>query len=511
MHLDRRKFLLSGLAAAAVSGAARSPNVIVILADDLGYGDLKCFGSASNETPNLDRMAAEGVRFTDYYVPMPYCAPSRASLLTGRYPFRHGMWSNPAPDSGIDIGLDLKEITLAEQLKPRGYASMCIGKWHLGHTPEFLPRKQGFDEYYGIPYSNDMRPVQVLHNEEVVQYPVVQGHLTRDYTARALDFIGRNRGRPFFLYLAHAMPHKPLAASEEFYSRQPGRLYADVIRELDWSVGQVLQRLRELSLERDTLVVFVSDNGPWYGGSTGVFRGMKARPWEGGIRVPMIARWPGKIPPGLVCREVCGIIDLFPTICKLAGAPLPGDRIIDGKDILPLLTRPGEAGPHEALYAMSGPKLHVIRSGKWKLHVRSPGSSSALDAGAEWVDPRGPDGLTLIAPFEQARPTQHPGRQSGDAPREMMLFDLERDPSEEHDVARENPEVVARLRALFEKLDVQVPAFQPLRPKWNGLRDVKGGDLEVQTGKTDRTRSRVARRGWPQTAEIRLMRGWLKR
>ena len=193
--MNRRQFLLSGLAATA-SGASRSPNFIIILADDLGYGDLACFGSTSNETPNLDRMARDGVRFTDCYVTMPYCAPSRASLLTGRYPFRHGMWSNPAPDSGIHIGLALSEVTLAEALQPRGYKSMCIGKWHLGHTPEFLPRKQGFDEYYGIPYSNDMRPVQILHNEEVVQYPVVQGHLTRDYTSRAVDFIGRNKSNP---------------------------------------------------------------------------------------------------------------------------------------------------------------------------------------------------------------------------------------------------------------------------------------------------------------------------
>jgi arylsulfatase A-like enzyme len=479
MQTNRRQFLFSSLAAIA-SAAERQPNFVIILADDLGYGDLKCFGSSGNETPNLDRMAAEGVRFTDCYAPMPYCAPARASLLTGRYPFRHGMWSNPAPDSGIDIGLALSEITLPEALKPKGYKSICIGKWHLGHTPEFLPRRQGFDEYYGIPYSNDMRPVQILHNEEVVQYPVVQGHITRDYTGRALDFIGRNRSNPFLLYLAHAMPHKPLAASEEFYSRKEGRLYADVIRELDWSVGEVLKRLRELQLEHDTLVVFLSDNGPWYGGST-PFRGMKARPWEGGIRVPMIARWPGRIPPGNVSREICGLIDLFPTLCGLAGVRLPEDRLIDGKDILPLLTKPGAATPHESIYAMSGAQLHVIRSGKWKLHVRSPGTSTSnAGTSASYVDPRGPDGLTLIAPFEQARPSQYPGLQTGDPPKEMMLFDLEKDPSEQHDVAAANPDVVKRLHDLFKKMDVQVPAFDPIRPKWQGLRDIKGGDLKYQ-------------------------------
>ena len=224
---------------------------------------------------------------------------------------------------------------------------------------------------------------------KVVQYPVVQGHLTRDYTARALEFISRKRSNPFLLYLAHNMPHKPLAASEEFYSRQPGRLYADVIRELDWSVGEVLKKIKELGIERDTVVLFLSDNGPWYGGSTGVFRGMKARPWEGGIRIPLIAHWPGHIPPGLVSREICGVIDVFPTLCQLAGARVPDDRVIDGKDILPLMTKSGAASPHEAIYAMSGPKLHVIRSGKWKLHVRTPGSSTAIDAGPDWVDPRG--------------------------------------------------------------------------------------------------------------------------
>jgi len=479
MPINRRQFLLSSLTAAA-PGAGRSPNFIIILADDLGYGDLKCFGSSSNETPNLDRMAGAGARFTDCYVPMPYCAPSRASLLTGRYPFRHGMWSNPAPDAGIDIGLALSEITIAEALKPRGYASMCVGKWHLGHTREFLPRRQGFDEYYGIPYSNDMRPVQMVHNEEVAEYPVVQGHITRDYTARALDFVGRNRSNPFLLYLAHSMPHKPLAASEEFYSRKQGGLYGDVIRELDWSVGEVLRRVGELRLENDTLVVFLSDNGPWFGGSTGALRGMKARPWEGGIRVPMIAQWPGRIPPGLVCREVCGVIDLFPTICGLAGVRLPDDRVIDGKDLLPLMTKPGAVSPHEAIYAMSGQRLHVIRSGKWKLHVRTPGPSASVEAGPSWVDPRGPDGLTLIAPFEQARPSQHPGLQSGDPPKPMMLFDLEKDLSEQHDVAADHPEVVRRLRAMFDKLDVQVPAFEPVRPKWQGIRDIKGGDLKYE-------------------------------
>ena len=480
--MNRRQFLTAALATPILRAQPAKPvNFVIIFADDLGYGDLSCYGSRTNETPNLDRMALEGARFTDCYVPMPYCAPSRATLLTGRYPFRHGMWSNPAPDSGINIGLAASEVTLAEALKPKGYTSICIGKWHLGHTPEYLPRTQGFDEYYGILYSNDMRPVQIVHNEEVVQYPVVQGNLTRDYTQRALDFIDRNRDKPFLLYLPHAMPHKPLAASEDFYHpEKKGHLYADVISELDWSVGQILKRLKDHGLDENTLVIFLSDNGPWYGGSTGGLRGMKARPWEGGIRVPFIARWPGRIPAGLVSHEVFGTIDVFPTICKLANVSLPANRVIDGIDILPLLTAKGARSPHEAIYAMSGPELHIIRSGKWKLHVRTPGSSSALNAGADWVDPRGPDGLTLIGQFEQANPTEHPGLQSGDAPKPMMLFDLQEDPAEQHDVSAQNPEVVTRLKALFDKMDAQVPKFPPVKRAWQGMRRIRGGDLKYE-------------------------------
>jgi uncharacterized sulfatase len=478
--MQRRRFLLSSLAMAA-RGAERPPNFVIILADDLGYGDLGCFGSRANSTPNLDRMASQGARLTGCYAPMPYCAPSRASLLTGRYPFRHGMWSNPAPDAGVDIALSPNEVTLPQVLKPLGYASTCIGKWHLGHTADSLPRKRGFDSYYGIPYSNDMRPVQIVRDEEVVQYPVVQGNLTRDYTRHALDFIDRNRRNPFLLYLAHAMPHKPVAASEEFYSRKPGRLYSDVIRELDWSAGEVLKKLSGLGLDENTLVLFLSDNGPWYGGSTGGLRGMKARPWEGGIRVPLIARWPSRIPPGLVSSGICGIIDIFPTIAHAAGAPVPQDRAIDGRNILPMLSAANIPSPHDAIYAMTGQHLHIIRSGRWKLHVRSPGPTGSLDnAGPDWVDPRGPDGLTVIAPCDQARPSQHPGRQDGDAPKSMMLFDLETDPAEQHDVAAQNPDVVKRLKAMFDKLDAQVPNFAPVQPKWKGIRDIKGGDLKYE-------------------------------
>ncbi len=478
-RFTRRLFCRSALAGPLLPAAQRPPNFVLILADDLGYGDLACYGHPTFQTPHLDRMAREGARFTDFYAPMPFCAPTRSSLLTGRYPFRTGVTSNPAPDAGInDIGLPGSEITIAQALQPRGYASLCIGKWHLGHTPEFLPRRRGFDEYYGILYSNDMRPVQIVHNEQVVEYPVIQSHLTRNYTDKALEFIRNNRRRPFFLYLAHAMPHKPLAASEQFYTPEtPGDLYADVIAELDHSVGRILAALLELGLDKDTIVFFTSDNGPWFGGSSGGLRGMKATTWDGGLRVPFIARWPGRIPPGRTVREIAGIIDVFPTLVKLAGAPLPEDRVMDGKDIFPLMSGASNTSPHEALFAMSGPRLAVVRSGRWKLHVRSPGKETRhLEDPARWVDPRGPDGVTLIAQHEQAKPNQYPGLLTGDPPREMMLFDMENDPGEQHDVAARHPEVVQRLKALFEKMNDAVPPPPPPRPG-RAIRRLTGGQL----------------------------------
>ena len=434
------------------------PNIVLILSDDLGYGDVGCFGDCPYETPNLDRMAEGGVRLTNFYVPMPYCAPSRATILTGRYPFRHGLVHNPCPDARPEndlLGLNLDEITLADTLKEAGYATACIGKWHLGHQPRFLPRKRGFDEYLGILYSNDMRPVELIENETVVEYPVVQALLTKKYTERALSFIEKNKDRPFFLYMPHAMPHKPLAASEEFYKKSGAGLYGDVIAELDWSVGQVLAKLDELGLDGQTLVVFTSDNGPWFGGSSGGLRGMKGQQWEGGIRVPMIARWPGRIPAGQVTNAPAGTVDVFPTVAKLAGAKLPDDRVIDGLDIMPVLAS-GAASPHEALIAMSGPKSTTIMGGRWKLHViaPSPWPRNQINT-SDWVDPRGPDGVTIIAPYEQATPLQHPDVQTGEPGKNMMLIDLEADPSEQHDVSAEHPEVVKRLKGLFDELAAQ--------------------------------------------------------
>ena len=489
-NLSRRNFLsLMGGSIAAMmlpdstglANTAKKPNFILIFADDLGYGDISGFGLKKSpfETPNLEQMAAEGAKLTSYYVPTPYCAPSRATILTGRYPFRNGVVFNPAPDGGINsVGLPDSEITIAEALKEAGYASICIGKWHLGHTFKYLPRRQGFDEYYGILYSNDMRPVQLVENEKVVEYPVIQATLTKRYTERALDFIDRSfkRNSPFFLYLPHAMPHKPLAASEDFYTPEtPDDLYADVIRELDFSVGQIFDKLKQLGIDENTFVIFTSDNGPWYGGSTGGLRGMKSRTWDGGLRVPMIARWPGKIPAGLVNNSPAGSIDIFPTILKAAEVDIPKDRVIDGRDIWPLLTSAKAKSPHEMLFGMKGPNLATIRSGKWKLHVRSPGGVPKLVD--NWVDPRGPDGVTLIAPYEQSQPKDYPGVIGGDKAKNIMLFDLEADPAEQHDVSKKHPDVAKRIKAIYEKTLAEVPDFeQPKRFKQ--LRRLKGGELK---------------------------------
>jgi uncharacterized sulfatase len=327
-----------------------------------------------------------------------------------------------------------------------------------------------------------MRPVQIVHNEKVAQYPVVQAALTGEYTDRAIRFMEHNRERPFFIYLPHAMPHKPLAASEDFYTPDTSRdLYSDVIRELDHQVGRILAALKRLDLDENTLVIFASDNGPWFGGSTAGLRGMKGSSWEGGIRVPMIARWPGRIPAGRVCREIAGVIDVLPTLCNLAGVPLPAGQIIDGKDIFPLMTFSAAKTPHQAIYSMSGAQLHTIRAGRWKLHVRRPAPGFQYldtESAAKWVDPRGPDGLTLIAQYEQARPDAYPGLRTGDAPKEMMLFDLENDRGEQHDVAAQNPEVTSRLKALFDDMDRQVPAIR--RNERHGAGSIlrlKGGDL----------------------------------
>ncbi len=468
----RSSFLFFALFTVAISiqnanAQDASPNVIIIFADDLGYGDVACFSEDSPfKTPNLDRMAAEGAKLTSFYVPTPYCAPSRGTILTGRYPFRHKVVRNPAPDAGVNnFGLPQSEITIAELLKEKGYATAAYGKWHLGHQEQWLPRTQGFDEYLGILYSNDMFPVQLVHNEKVVEYPVVQATLTQRYTAKAIEFITTNKDKPFFLYLPHAMPHKPLAASNNFYTPTTRNdLYADVIAELDSEVGRILQALKDLKIDENTLVIFTSDNGPWYGGSTGGLRGMKSKTWEGGLRVPMIARLPGTIPAGVSNDAPAATIDMLPTIAALTGVDGPDDRKIDGRNMMPLLQSSDARSPHDAIYGMHGANLATIRSGKWKLHVRSPGPRHFHRLSQEelenYIDPRGPDGVILLAPYEQSPPSAHPGLTTGDKPQAMMLFDLDNDRGEQKNVADDHPDIVKEMLAKFQAMEKQFPKFK---------------------------------------------------
>lgn len=439
---------------------AALPNVVIILADDLGYGDLGCYGHPRFKTPCIDRMAAEGARLTQFNCPAPFCAPTRASLMTGRQPFRCGMTQNPAPDGGPEAdGLFLpnSELTLAQVLKQAGYATGMIGKWHLGHKPGTLPTDRGFDEYFGIPYSNDMRPVQVLEGTQVAEYPVVQATLTARYARRAADFIRRSKDGPFFLYFAEAMPHKPLAASEKHYKQGAAGLYGDALADLDDSVGAVLDALKEAGVDEQTLVLFTSDNGAWFGGSCGGLRGMKGTSYEGGYRVPMIARWPGRIPAGHVSDGLATMMDLFATVLKAAEVRMPDDRLLDGRDIMPLLT--SDAGsPHEFIFGHQGPRLATVRDARWKLHVL-PSRMMVLKPGPDgrWLDSRAPDGVTILAPSEQYNLDAPPGLTTGAEPKAMQLFDLQNDPGEQKDVAAEHPEEVKRLKAVHDAMNRQVP------------------------------------------------------
>lgn len=389
------------------------PNFIVIFTDDQGYQDLGCYGSPDISTPNLDRMAQEGMRFTDFYAAAPICSPSRAALLTGCYPPRVGVTRVFFPKD--DIGLSRSNSTIAEILKPQGYATACIGKWHLGHKPEFLPTRRGFDSYFGIPYSNDMTidpeaklaedivlregvnvegirsgsfrntDTLLMRDEEVIEFPADQTTITQRYTRKAVDFIKTNRDKPFFLYLAHTMPHVPLAASPEFKGKSKRGLYGDTIEEIDWSAGKILDTLKELGLDSNTLVIFTSDNGPWLqfnedGGSALPLRDGKFATYEGGMREPCIAWWPGKIPAGVVCGEVASTIDFLPTFAGLANAQLPEEQIIDGKDIFPLLNgTPGAESPHDAFYYYAGEQIQAIRQGKWKLRYIEGGQPELYD------------------------------------------------------------------------------------------------------------------------------------
>lgn len=458
IKLARRRFLpvaaivgaltlLNPWARPAIAKEERKPNIIIIFTDDQGYQDLGVFGSPGIKTPNIDQMAKEGMRFTDFYSAASVCTPSRASLLTGCYPERVGNLPVLFPKSSK--GLNPQETSIAGMLKAHGYATACVGKWHLGHLKEFLPTSHGFDSYFGVPYSNDMTIAQnmklsadlklregvsrktiwkpkknwvpLMRNEEVIEYPAGQSTLTKRYTEEAIQFIASNRDKPFFLYLAHTMPHIPLYASPEFEGKSDAGLYGDCIEEIDWSVGRIIRTLKQEGLDRDTLIVYTSDNGPWHlkgnstdkvkgnknrrvGGSALPLRGYKFQKWEGGMREPAVMWWPGRIPADTVCSEIAGTIDLLPTIAALSGAKLPEKRI-DGRSIVPLLEKRQDAGsPHKAyFYRTTG-----VRVDNWKL-----------------VRPRRAKGI--------------------------HLYDLGKDVSESNNVAQDHPEVVKRLTDLLNE------------------------------------------------------------
>jgi arylsulfatase A-like enzyme len=426
--------------AAPVRGADRPPNIVVILADDLGYADLGCFGAKGIETPNLDRMAREGRRFTDFYVAQPVCSASRTALLTGCYPNRVGILGALGPVA--KHGISDKEMTIADVLKTRGYATAIYGKWHLGHHPQFLPTRHGFDDYFGLPYSNDMWPkhpsakfpdLPLIAKDKVVMRNPDQTQLTTWYTEHAVDFIAKNKSRPFFLYVPHAMPHVPLHVSDKFKGKSKRGLYGDVVMEIDWSVGQILAAVKKHGLDKQTLVVFTSDNGPWlsYGehaGSAGPLREGKMTTFEGGVREPCIMRWPGQIPAGTVCRKPLMTIDLLPTFARLAGAKQPHNKI-DGKDVWPLIAgQRGAKNPHDAYFFYWNTELQAVRSGKWKLHF--PHRYNSLEKGGSG-----------------GKPGKLVPRTTG-----LALYDLEQDVGEMTNVADQHPDVVKRLQALAARM-----------------------------------------------------------
>jgi arylsulfatase A len=471
----RRLVLLAALLATAAAEAraqdpATSPNLVVVFVDDLGYGDLGSYGHPTIRTPHLDRLAAEGMRFTQFYVAASVCTPSRAALLTGRYPVRRGMvqglrFPGRVLFPGDESGLPSEEVTIAELLRDRGYATAAVGKWHLGHLPRFLPTAHGFDRFFGLPYSNDMDwvsatekregfwNVPLLRDTTVVERPVDQSTITRRYTEEAVRFIRERSDGPFFLYLAHTMPHIPLFTSQEFVGVSSRGLYGDVVEELDWSMGRIREALEDEGIERNTLVLFISDNGPWLvqetaGGSSGLLRDGKGTTWEGGMRVPMIAWWPGTVPAGRSSRVVATTMDLLPTAAALAGSPLP-DRVVDGRDLGPVLR--GEAESHLDFFVYyRGAALYAARLGPWKAHFITQGA---------YPDPE---------------PERH------DPP---LLYHLEHDPGERYDVADENPDVLAAIRDRVAAHEASVGVVTGPAIEAEALIDgarVTGGSLRVQ-------------------------------
>lgn len=435
------------------------PNVVLIFIDDMGYGDIGPFGNTKVRTPALDKFAKEGMKFTSFYA-TPVCSMSRACLMTGCYNARVSIPGVLFPQS--EIGLHPDEITIADLLKTQGYATMCIGKWHLGHREPFLPTKQGFDAYYGIPYSNDMtidtqharfakdcvfregmtpekaraeairHTVPLMRGEEIVEYPADQSTLTKRYTEEAVQFLRKQKDRPFFLYLPHTMIHVPLAASAAFKGKSQGGLLEDAIEELDWSVNEIMRTLGDLQLDDKTLVIFTSDNGA-ASGSAAPWRGKKASNFEGGVREPCIMRWPGKIPVGMSCDQIAGNIDVLPTLAKLTGATLAADRILDGRDISPLMFNPQAEPVRDVhLYFAATQKLQAIRIGKWKLFLPQPVDANAKAAKAK----------------------------KNAAPTEATLYDLTTDPTETTNVAAANSDVVQRLREEATRREAEIIAHK---------------------------------------------------
>ena len=436
------------------------PNIVLIFIDDMGYGDIGPFGNTKVKTPQLDQFAAEGMKFTSFYA-TPVCSMSRACLLTGCYNARVSIPGVLFP--GSQIGLHSDEITLAEVVKQKGYATICIGKWHLGHREPFLPTKQGFDAYFGIPYSNDMtidtqharfakdcvfrdgmteekaraeaikHTVPLMRGAEVVEYPADQSTLTQRYTAEATKFIREHKADPFFVYLPHTMVHVPLAASEKFRGQSGSGLLGDAIEELDWSVGEIMRTLKESQLDEKTLVIFTSDNGAATG-SSAPWRGKKGSQFEGGVREPCLMRWPGRIPAGTTCNQIAGNIDLLPTFAKLVGVEPAKDRILDGRDITPLMFDP-KAGPvrDTHLYFTANQTLAAIRQGDWKLLLATPANNGKAKKNKAAKDAKSESAATG-----------------------PVLYNMATDPTEAKDVAAEHPEIIAKLQAEAARREAEI-------------------------------------------------------
>ena len=450
-YINRRQFIkVLGLGAGALvlpgctgsselntgKPSSKKPNFVIIFCDDMGYGDLGCYGHPTIRTPNLDRMAAEGQKWTNFYVGASVCTPSRAALLTGRLPIRNGMCSNKRrvlfPDSAS--GLPEGEITIAEALKGQGYVTACVGKWHLGHLPPYLPTNNGFDSYFGIPYSNDMDRVAgggrqvflepkveywnvpLMRDEKIIERPADQNTITKRYAEEGVKFIGKNKNKPFFLYLANSLPHVPLFVSQNFRGKSLRGLYGDVIEEIDFGVGRVLDTLRSEGLAENTFVVFTSDNGPWlifneHGGSAGLLREGKGCTYEGGMREPCITWWPATIKPGVV-NDMGATMDVYTTILTLAGAKVPTDRVVDGLDLSPVLFGAGPS-PRNTMFYYRGAKIYAVRKGQYKAHF-----------------------FTKSA-YGRDKEERH------DPP---LLYHLGHDPSEKYDIATDHPEVIRDIK-----------------------------------------------------------------